>query len=54
MRKIFPTFVFRTKFGDVGNTDQMDSAETFAAMKRQIGNLVEDLQKGNTGLVHTD
>ena len=54
VRKIFPTFVFRTKFWDVGDTDEMASAEAFAAMERQVGSLAEELQKGRTDLVRTD
>jgi protein-tyrosine phosphatase len=54
MRNIFPTFVFRTKFWDVGDTDKMVSAEAFAAMERQVGGLIEELQKGETDRVRTD
>jgi protein-tyrosine phosphatase len=54
MHKKFPTFVFKTKFWDVGDTDEMASAKAFAEMERQVGNLVEELQKGNTDLVRTD
>ena len=54
IHKKFPTFVFKTKFWDVGDTDEMASAKAFAEMERQVGNLVEELQKGNTDLVRTD
>ena len=53
MRRVFPGFVSKARYWDVGDTGDMSSAEALKTIEQQVHDLVDELQGGNTGLAGT-
>lgn len=53
MRRVFPGFVSKARYWDVGDTGDMSSAEALKTIEQQVDDLVDELQSGNIGLAGT-